>query len=698
MTTSDRQWDVDERPRVPLETAQPLDHLTRDRDRMVDRQIAARGVTDPRVLDVMRRVPREVFVAKGFEEFAYADSPLPIEEGQTISQPYVVALMIVAAEVKPGARVLEIGTGSGYAAAVLSRIAAKVHTVERHGALAEIARKRFARLGYRNIEVRHGDGTAGWPEAAPFDAIIVTAGGPDIPESLRQQLKIGGCLVIPVGGRERGQRLLKLVRDAEDELRDEDLGAVQFVPLIGEHGWPEAGAGGGALHPETRAPTARPRPLTEQVRAAAEPLPALDDPAFGRLFDRFADARVVLLGEATHGTSEFYRARTAITRRLIEHHGFDIVAVEADWPDAAAVDRHVRHAAPQPATEPAFQRFPTWMWRNAEVHELVDWLRTHNAGLDPAQRIGFFGLDIYGLGASIRAVIDYLDKIDPEAARVARERYACLTPWQKDPASYGRAALSAGYARCEPAVVAMLRDLFDKQMNYQPFDREGFFDAAQNARLVAAAERYYRVMYYGATESWNLRDRHMFETLERLLAWRDEAKKRAAKAIVWAHNSHVGNAAATDIGQLRGEISIGQLCRERFGGQCVLIGFGTDRGTVAAASDWDGPMEIKRVRPAHRDSYERLCSDSGVARFLLDLREARTPELAGALAHPRLERAIGVIYRPESELASHYFDAALPQQFDAYLWFAETSAVTPLPTPPPEGMPEGMPDTYPFGT
>jgi protein-L-isoaspartate(D-aspartate) O-methyltransferase len=546
--------------------AAQLDHLAVDRDLMVERQIAGRGVSDRRVLDAMREVPREAFVASGFEEFAYEDHPLPIEQGQTISQPYIVALMIEAAEAKPGDRVLEIGTGSGYGAAVLSRIADKVYTIERHGALAETARRRLFTLGYRNVEVRHGDGTLGWPEAAPFDAIIVTAGGPEIPETLRRQLKIGGRMVIPIGTLGREQRLVKVVRNRENEFHEEDLGAVMFVPLVGMHGWSERAGEGGDVQAEMRAPAVRQRGPADLLRAAAEPLPELEDPAFGQLFDRFAQARVVLLGEATHGTSEFYRARAAISRRLIERHGFTIVAVEADWPDAAAIDRYVRHKAPRAATEPAFRRFPTWMWRNVEVHDFVDWLRDHNARVDPARRAGFFGLDIYNMNASIRAVVDYLDKVDPDAAGVARERYGCLTPWQKDPATYGRAALSAGYAKCEAPVVAMLRDLFKKQMEYRGQDGEGFFDAAQNARLVASAERYYRVMYYGAAESWNLRDRHMFATLEQLLAWHGEnSKAQDSKAIVWAHNSHVGNAAATDMGLVRGEINIGQLCRERFG-------------------------------------------------------------------------------------------------------------------------------------
>lgn len=653
-----------------------------ERERMVSAQIAGRGVTDQHVLDAMRRVPRDAFVASGMEEFAYEDSPLPIAEGQTISQPYIVAAMTEAAEVKPGDRVLDVGTGSGYAAAVLAEIAGEVYTIERHKALADAARERFSALGYRNIHVRDGDGTLGWPEAAPFDAIIVAAGGPEIPQALREQLALGGRMIIPVGDVVHHQRLVKIVRRGEHEFSEQELEPVRFVPLIGEQGWADTAA-------KTPSRAVKQQTAAELIREAAIRLPALDDPAFGKLFDRFAQARVVLLGEASHGTSEFYRARAAITRRLIERHGFNIVAVEADWPDAAAIDRYVRHKEPRAEAEPAFQRFPTWMWRNTEVNDFLQWLRAHNGKLAPAQRAGFFGLDIYNMNASIRAVIDYLDKVDPDAARVARERYGCLTPWQKDPATYGRMALSTGHAKCADAVAAMLRDLFAKQMEYRGKDGEDFLDAAQNARLVASAERYYRVMYHGAAESWNLRDRHMFGTLEHLLEWRGEN----ARAVVWAHNSHIGNAAATEMGLVRDEINIGQLCRDRFGDEASLIGFGTDRGTVAAASDWDGPMEIKQVRPAHRDSYERLCRDSGVAQFLIDLREDEQPKLHAGLLYPRLERAIGVIYRPETELASHYFDASLPKQFDGYVWFEETRAVTPLPAKQREGVPE----TYPFG-
>ncbi len=293
----------------------------------------------------MRRVPREAFVEPGFEEFAYEDGPLPIGEGQTISQPYIVALMIEAAEVKPGDSVLEVGAGSGYAAAVMSQIADRVYAIERHPSLGKSAQQRFKKLGYDNIELRVGDGTRGWPEAAPFDAILVAAGGPEVPPALKEQLAIGGRLVIPVGEEERHQTLIKLTRKSETEFEEENLGAVAFVPLIGEQGWAEDGRRAATNHLPG---ASRGRTLPEMIADAAEPLPELDDRAFGRLFDRFAKRRVILLGEASHGTSEFYRARAAITSRLIEEHGFTIVAVEADWPDAAAVDRYVRHRPAAP--------------------------------------------------------------------------------------------------------------------------------------------------------------------------------------------------------------------------------------------------------------------------------------------------------------------------------------------------------------
>ena len=302
------------------------------------------------------------------------------------------------------------------------------------------------------------------------------------------------------------------------------------------------------------------------------------------------------------------------------------------------------------------------------------------------RRAEFRGLDVYSLRGSIAAVLGYLDRVDPEGAATARQRYGCLTPWQGEPAWYGRAVLTGDRDPCEDEVVAQLEDLLVRQVEYASKDGEDFADAAQNARIVRAAEQYYRIMYRGSNESWNLRDRHMFETLQNVMAQRGPD----ARAVVWAHNSHIGDAAATSMGW-RGQFNIGELCRTAFRDDAVLIGFGTDRGTVAAADEWDAPMRIKAVVPSRPDSYERVFRHTGVVRSLTDLRENR--DVREILSQMRLERAIGVIYRPETELQSHYFEAVLPEQFDAYVWFEETSAVSPLPSERPHGVPE----TYPFG-
>jgi erythromycin esterase-like protein len=353
------------------------------------------------------------------------------------------------------------------------------------------------------------------------------------------------------------------------------------------------------------------------------------------------------------------------------------------------LDRHVRGLGPREGAEAAFRRFPAWMWRNAEVQAFLAALAAINAGRPAEQRARVHGLDIYNLAGSMRAVIDYLEGVDPSAAKVARERYGCLSPWAGDPASYGRHAFHAGYARCEAPVLAMLRDVLARELRYAAGDADSFLDAAQNARLVASAEEYYRTMYHGAAASWNLRDTHMFDTLEHLLA----ARGPGARAVVWAHNSHIGDARHTAMGRERGELNLGQLCRQRFGAQARLVGFGTHAGTVAAAHDWDEPMQVMAVRPALPDSIEHQAHAAGVERALFDLAPGRDAALHEALLAPRLQRFIGVIYRPETERWSHYAEAVLPRQYDAWTWFDHTRAVTPL----PGATAAGADDTWPFG-
>ena len=661
-----------------------MNSLLQQKEEMMERQLRSRGIKDERVLSAMEEVPREKFIKKELVEFAYQDAPLPIEEEQTISQPYVVALMAEALDLEPEDRVLDIGTGSGYAAAVMSRIVDEVYTVERHKVLAQTASDRFEELGYDNIFVLHGDGTKGWEEHAPYDAINVAAGGPDIPEPLRDQLAEGGSVIIPVGSKPRSQRLVKLIKK-DGTIHRKEMGRVQFVPLIGHSGWKDNSGKSSAN------PVQKEKSIPEMISDEAEPFSDINSADMDPLMERIGNAKVVLLGEATHGTSEFYKMRSRITQSLIEEKGFNIVAVEADWPDAAHVDRFVRNTNIDLPTKAPFTKFPSWMWRNEETQDLISKLRLYNDSLDAEdEKVGFFGLDLYSLYSSVDAVINYLDKIDPELAEIARNRYGCLTPYENDPATYGAAASSGRYRECENEVVNMLEELLENQVKLTAHDGDRFHDAIQNARLVANAEKYYRTMYMGANRSWNQRDSHMFETLQSLL----EFGGSDAKAVVWAHNSHIGNAKATEMSG-RGEYNIGQLAKEEYGDEAYNIGFGTDHGKVAAANIWGGKMNVKEVRPSVEESYERLMHQSGESKFMLPLR-SRSKPLIKKLEKNHLERAIGVIYRPKTELQSHYFQASLPNQFDEYIWFDETEAITPMQISTVENE-EEMPETYPFG-
>ena len=414
------------------------------------------------------------------------------------------------------------------------------------------------------------------------------------------------------------------------------------------------------------------------------------------LVELAAPADVVLIGEASHGTDEFYRIRADLTCALIQHHGFRIVAAEADWPDAYRANRWVRHASEDGDVMAAlgdFVRFPRWMWRNTAVVDFLKWLRAFNAGLDPEQRAGFYGLDLYSLHSSMDAVLRYLTKVDPEGASRARERYACFEEFGDDAQGYGYAATLGLSRSCEDDVVGQLVDLRRRAFEYANRDglvaQEEYFSAEQNARLVRNAEQYYRSMFGSRADSWNLRDTHMTETLNALI---DHRRRRGepAKAVVWAHNSHLGDARATQMSSY-GELNVGQLVRQERGGAAFSIGFMTHDGTVTAARDWDDPAERRQVRPSLSGSYERLFHDTSLDRFFLDLRGP----VREALLPARLERAIGVIYKPETERASHYFRATLPDQFDAVVHLDRTTALTPL--EPWAESEADLPETWPTG-
>lgn len=444
-------------------------------------------------------------------------------------------------------------------------------------------------------------------------------------------------------------------------------------------------------------PSTRDHQLVERLRPHLRALPsaAAEDE---ELVARLARAKLALLGEASHGTHEFYAERAWLTQRLIRDHGFNAVVVEADWPDAWRVNRYVRGVSDDTSAEAAlagFQRFPTWMWCNTVVRDFVEWLREHNHGRSPSQQVGFYGMDLYSLYGSVRAVLDYLDRADPEAAQRARSRYACFEHYGEDSQAYGYAASFGMKPSCEDEVIQQLREMNRRAADLMvaaSVDRADLFYAQQNARLIRNAEEYYRTMFHGRISSWNLRDNHMVETLQALEKHLDGLTGRVRMA-VWAHNSHLGDASATEMGEL-GEWNVGQLARDRWSDQAMLVGFTTHHGTVTAASEWDAVAERKRVRPGLPGSFEDLFHQTGVERFWLPLQG--NPALGEVLREQRLERAIGVIYQPRSERTSHYFHANLPTQFDAVIHIDHTRALEPLVKEPIWHAGEPA-ETYPSG-
>lgn len=438
------------------------------------------------------------------------------------------------------------------------------------------------------------------------------------------------------------------------------------------------------------------RHLAASVRAAARPFNAARED-LAELPERITSASAVLIGEASHGTQDFYHLRACITKHLIQQHGLTAVAVEADWPDAYRVNRFVRGEGTAGDANTAlsgFERFPAWMWRNTEVLSFVRWLREWNDD-HPRSKVGFYGLDLYSLATSIQSVIAYLEKVDPEAAGRARARYACFDHFAGDTHAYGYAVSAGIVESCEDDVVRQLLDLREKAVEYANRDgRAGddeLFFAEQNALLAKNAEKYYRAMFRGRHSSWNIRDGHMADTFDALVGFLGSRNGTKPRIAVWAHNSHLGDARATEMGE-RGELNVGQLLRERYGADVQSIGFTTFDGSVTAASDWDADAERKLVRPALDGSIETLLHSVDIHQFILDLHDQR---LAG-FAAPLLERAIGVIYRPQTERQSHYFHARVAEQFDALIHVDRSTALVPL-EPSPHWYHEEVPETYPSG-
>ena len=430
-------------------------------------------------------------------------------------------------------------------------------------------------------------------------------------------------------------------------------------------------------------------PLAESIARFARPLRNNND--LDALLDQIGDRRIVLLGEASHGTSEFYEWRRRISERMIREKQFSFIAVEGDWPDCYKFNRFIKDLPDggrnARAVAHALERWPTWMWANEEVVTLITWLHRYNDGLLLQERVGFYGLDVYSLWDSMRVVVDYLDRVDPEAARTARRAYACFDPYHQDVQAYARATALVPTG-CEDDALRALLELQTNAAAYREDGREAYFDAEQNALVARNAERYYRAMMHGGPDSWNLRDTHMVDTLARLL----DHYGPAAKAIVWEHNTHVGDARATDMARA-GLLNVGQLARQQWPDDVYIVGFSTYDGSVIAGQEWGASMELMQVPPAMRGSWEDVLHEAGNRDKLLLLSDLCADAEA---AKTRGHRAIGVVYDPEWERAGNYVPTRMLARYDALIHIDHSTGLHPLHMPatisgePPETYPTGL--------
>lgn len=635
-------------------------------------QLKSKGIKSPLLLKAFQDIPAAFFLSKEQHPYNYEEINNEDKSQKIEPRVIVVAKMLEQLKIEGGEKMLAIGIDSVYILVILSKIYKEVFVVNANEVYVKWVLEVLKNENITNVFITSRNEKLGWKEKASFDAILIVSEFEKVPHNLKEQLKVGGKLLAPVGPDwahivfEIIQRVSKAEYKEEKSRDNFFIPNPKIMPEIGKKNFPE-------------------KEIVDEIRAKSVSFNTIKEYPIDAFLDRIGDSQVVLLGEASHGTSEFYLTRQEITKALIEKKGFNFVCAEADWSDAEQINNYVRNDFKQQNWMP-FARFPQWMWKNNEVLSFVEWLKEYNRLHQ--NKTGFYGLDLYGLQNSIELIINYLENVDTDLANLAKTRYACITPFMSNPAIYGKMVVSKQLESCEKEILKMLVDLL-KNKNKLDHSPEYFY-AYQNANVVVDAERYYKAMYYGSAESWNLRDFHMFHTLNSLLSYFGTD----SKAIVWAHNSHIGNALATEM-YARGEINIGHLCKEHFGDKSYHIGFGTHTGTVAAAHNWGDKMEVMQVNISLANSYEKLCHQSQIANFTLPLREKDSgKKLRELLSTPKLERAIGVIYRPETERMSHYFHAVLPSQFDEYVWFNTSKAVTPINT---KSVQPKLLERHPFG-
>jgi protein-L-isoaspartate(D-aspartate) O-methyltransferase len=638
----------------------------------IKEQLEDKGITSSLLLKAFQDIPEAFLLSETLHPYFYEDVRIEKAFEKTEPRVIVVARMLEQLKVKEEEKILITGVDSIYILVVLSKIYKAVYTIESNETYANWALDVLKTIDITNVHIKVGKSDMGWAEKGPFDAILIASELQTVPKTIKEQLKIGAKLLVPIGP-DWAHVMLQIIKRVDKEaytsraLRDSYfIPNPKILPDIGTETYPDT-------------------EIIDEIGISSLPFKTLKTFPMDDLLERIGDAKVVLLGEASHGTSEFYLARQEITKALIEKKGFNFVCAEADWSDAEQINNYVKNDYKSQDWMP-FARFPQWMWKNQEVLDFVEWLKKHNAKHN--NTIGFYGLDLYGLENSIDLVIKYLEDMDADLADLAKSRYACITPYMTQPSVYGKLIQNNKLVSCEKDILNMLFDLLKNKnkLNHS----QAYFYAYQNATVVVDAERYYKAMYYGSAESWNLRDFHMFYTLKSLLSYFG----KASKAVVWAHNTHIGNALATEM-YARGEINIGHLCKEHFGTNSYHIGFGTRTGTVAAARNWGEKMEVRSVIESVENSYEHLCHKTNVKNFTLPLRKEHShKDLREMLSTPRLQRAIGVVYRPETELMSHYFKTVLPSQFDEYIWFNKTKAIKPIST---KMATTKLMDLHPFG-
>ena len=411
--------------------------------------------------------------------------------------------------------------------------------------------------------------------------------------------------------------------------------------------------------------------IIEEINRRAKPLRTNQD--LDSLLEVIENRPFVLLGEASHGTSEFYTWRAELTKRLIVEKGFTSIAVEGDWPACYEINRYIKGEAHQSSDlesllVESFDRWPTWMWANQEILSLLKWLREYNREQQSENKVGFYGLDVYSLWDSMEEVIAYLERAGyQEELKKAREAYSCFEEHGRDPQMYGFDAAMFSET-CEDEVVELLLKLQDKKQ--QAIHRQEKDLSAEINTLVAVnAERYYRTMVRGGPDSWNIRDHHMVETINRIIEYHGEQNKM----IVWEHNTHIGDARATDMPS-EGLVNVGQILREQKGLDHVYaIGFSTYSGSVIAGKAWGEPFEEVSVPPAQTGSWEAFLHEASPKDKIL-LFNQDEPVFSQEFGH----RAIGVVYQPQYERYGNYVPTRLSDRYNALIYIDHTHALQPL--------------------